>query len=81
MTHLFVAGDDYLQRDAVFGVKPSLVVRLESRDDPATPEPTPREAPTPAPTLEPRPTPVPRSEPAADTQDPGAETDAAPATS
>ena len=38
VTHLFVAGDDYLARDAVFGVKPSLVVRLEARDDPTTPD-------------------------------------------
>jgi protocatechuate 3,4-dioxygenase beta subunit len=44
VTHLFVAGDDYLHRDAVFGVKPSLVVRLESRDDPATPDGKPAPA-------------------------------------
>ena len=29
VTHLFVAGDDYLESDAVYGVKPSLVVALE----------------------------------------------------
>jgi len=27
VTHLFVAGDTYLQSDAVFGVKPSLIVK------------------------------------------------------
>ena len=26
VTHLFIAGDRYLESDAVFGVKPSLVV-------------------------------------------------------
>ena len=30
-THMFVAGDDYLDSDAVFGVKDSLVVRLRAR--------------------------------------------------
>jgi hydroxyquinol 1,2-dioxygenase len=44
VTHLFVAGDDYLHRDAVFGVKPSLVVHLESRDDPTTPDGKPAPA-------------------------------------
>ncbi len=29
ITHLFFDGDEYLQSDAVFGVKPSLVVRPE----------------------------------------------------
>ncbi|TMV93239.1 6-chlorohydroxyquinol-1,2-dioxygenase [Thioclava sp. BHET1] len=29
ITHLFVAGDDYLASDAVFGVKPDLIVGLE----------------------------------------------------
>jgi hydroxyquinol 1,2-dioxygenase len=28
VTHLFAAGDPYLHSDAVFGVKPSLVVQL-----------------------------------------------------
>jgi hydroxyquinol 1,2-dioxygenase len=28
VTHLFVRGDDYLESDAVFGVKPSLIVEL-----------------------------------------------------
>jgi catechol 1,2-dioxygenase len=27
ITHLFVAGDKYLDSDAVFGVKPSLIVK------------------------------------------------------
>jgi catechol 1,2-dioxygenase len=29
VTHLFIEGDEYLESDAVFGVKPSLVVRPE----------------------------------------------------
>lgn len=29
VTHLFAAGDKYLESDAVFGVKPSLIVRFE----------------------------------------------------
>jgi protocatechuate 3,4-dioxygenase beta subunit len=31
ITHLFIAGDQYLASDAVFGVKPSLIVRPEPR--------------------------------------------------
>jgi protocatechuate 3,4-dioxygenase beta subunit len=31
VTHLFFEGDEYLQSDAVFGVKPSLVVRPEKK--------------------------------------------------
>jgi protocatechuate 3,4-dioxygenase beta subunit len=34
-THMFVAGDEYLDSDAVFGVKDSLVVDFVTRDDPA----------------------------------------------
>ncbi|HZP21138.1 MAG TPA: intradiol ring-cleavage dioxygenase [Bauldia sp.] len=33
-THIFVAGDPYLDSDAVFGVKDSLVEPFERRDDP-----------------------------------------------
>jgi protocatechuate 3,4-dioxygenase beta subunit len=32
ITHLFLAGDEYLASDAVFGVKPSLIVRPEPRN-------------------------------------------------
>jgi protocatechuate 3,4-dioxygenase beta subunit len=32
VTHLFLAGDAYLESDAVFGVKPSLIVTPEERD-------------------------------------------------
>jgi catechol 1,2-dioxygenase len=32
VTHLFFEGDEYLESDAVFGVKPSLVVRPESKE-------------------------------------------------
>ena len=32
VTHLFLAGDAYLESDAVFGVKPSLIVAPEERD-------------------------------------------------
>lgn len=41
VTHVFVAGDRYLDSDAVFGVKPSLVARLETRDEPTWPDGTP----------------------------------------
>jgi protocatechuate 3,4-dioxygenase beta subunit len=34
-THIFVAGDPYLESDAVFGVKDSLIVPFVRRDDPA----------------------------------------------
>jgi catechol 1,2-dioxygenase len=33
VTHLFLAGDKYLASDAVFGVKPSLVVAPERHND------------------------------------------------
>jgi protocatechuate 3,4-dioxygenase beta subunit len=33
VTHLFLAGDKYLESDAVFGVKPSLIVRPERHND------------------------------------------------
>jgi hypothetical protein len=32
VTHLFLSGDPYLDGDAVFGVKPSLIVTPEERD-------------------------------------------------
>jgi hydroxyquinol 1,2-dioxygenase len=32
VTHLFIAGDKYLESDAVFGVKPSLIVHPELRE-------------------------------------------------
>jgi hydroxyquinol 1,2-dioxygenase len=32
VTHLFIAGDEYLESDAVFGVKPQLVVSLDHAD-------------------------------------------------
>jgi len=44
VTHLFVAGDEYLESDAVFGVKPSLIVRLQPRDEPTWPDGTPAPA-------------------------------------
>jgi protocatechuate 3,4-dioxygenase beta subunit len=34
-THMFIEGDEYLDSDAVFGVKDSLVVDFVRRDDPA----------------------------------------------
>ena len=34
-THIFVAGDEYLQSDAVFGVKESLVRNFTTITDPA----------------------------------------------
>jgi len=36
-THIFVAGDPYLESDAVFGVKESLIVEFERTNDPQTP--------------------------------------------
>ena len=44
VTHLFIAGDKYLDSDAVFGVKPSLIAPLETRDDPTWPDGTPAPA-------------------------------------
>jgi protocatechuate 3,4-dioxygenase beta subunit len=44
VTHLFVAGDDYLDTDAVFGVKPGLVTRVVARDEPTWPDGTPAPA-------------------------------------
>jgi hydroxyquinol 1,2-dioxygenase len=38
VTHIFVPGDAYLDSDAVFGVKPSLVKEF-ARQDPGTPTP------------------------------------------
>src|SRR5262249_31151486 len=35
-THMFVAGDEYLNSDAVFGVKESLIVPFIAHDDPAS---------------------------------------------
>jgi protocatechuate 3,4-dioxygenase beta subunit len=40
VTHIFVAGDPYLESDAVFGVKPSLVARLETHEEPTWPDGT-----------------------------------------
>jgi catechol 1,2-dioxygenase len=34
-THMFIEGDEYLDSDAVFGVKDSLVVDFVRHDDPA----------------------------------------------
>ena len=44
VTHVFVAGDEYLDSDAVFGVKPSLIARLETHDEPTWPDGTPAPA-------------------------------------
>jgi protocatechuate 3,4-dioxygenase beta subunit len=44
VTHVFAAGDAYLDKDAVFGVKTSLIARLEPHDDPAWPDGTPAPA-------------------------------------
>jgi hydroxyquinol 1,2-dioxygenase len=42
VTHIFVNGDEYLERDSVFGVKQSLIVDFE-RQDTGTPTPDGRE--------------------------------------
>ena len=44
VTHLFVAGGEYLDSDAVYGVKPSLIVRLAARDEPTWPDGSPAPA-------------------------------------
>jgi protocatechuate 3,4-dioxygenase beta subunit len=44
VTHLFVAGDDYLGSDAVFGVKPSLITRVSTHHEPIWPDGTPAPA-------------------------------------
>jgi hydroxyquinol 1,2-dioxygenase len=44
VTHVFVAGDEYLDSDVVFGVKPTLIARLEPRDEPRWPDGTPAPA-------------------------------------
>jgi hydroxyquinol 1,2-dioxygenase len=44
VTHLFIAGDPYLDSDVVYGVKPSLVARLEPHDEPTWPDGTPAPA-------------------------------------
>jgi hydroxyquinol 1,2-dioxygenase len=44
VTHVFVAGDPYLDSDAVFGVKPSLIAQLSSHDEPTWPNGTPAPA-------------------------------------
>jgi len=43
-THLFIAGDPYLDSDAVYGVKPSLIVRLVPHDERTWPDGTPAPA-------------------------------------
>ena len=44
VTHVFIAGDSYLESDAVFGVKPSLIARLVTHEEPSYPDGTPAPA-------------------------------------
>ena len=44
VTHVFIAGDDHLGSDAVFGVKPLLVAPLVPHDEPKYPDGTPAAA-------------------------------------
>lgn len=44
VTHVFAAGDPYLDSDAVFGVKPELITRLEPREDRSYPDGVPAPA-------------------------------------
>jgi protocatechuate 3,4-dioxygenase beta subunit len=44
VTHVFAAGDKYLDSDAVFGVKPSLIAELVPHDEPTWPDGTPAPA-------------------------------------
>jgi hydroxyquinol 1,2-dioxygenase len=41
VTHLFAEGGDYLDSDAVYGVKPSLIVPMVPHDEPTWPDGTP----------------------------------------
>ena len=41
VTHLFTEGGDYLDSDAVYGVKPSLIVPMVPHDEPTYPDGTP----------------------------------------
>jgi hydroxyquinol 1,2-dioxygenase len=45
ITHVFMAGDKYLDSDVVFGVKDELVAKIEKRTDPQTPDGKPVDAP------------------------------------
>lgn len=45
VTHVFVEGDEYLNSDAVFGVKDDLVSRIKRRDDPIMPDGSPASGP------------------------------------
>ena len=45
ITHLFIGGDDYLDSDAVFGVKDELVAEVERRTDAAMPDGKPASGP------------------------------------
>ncbi|UFZ06981.1 intradiol ring-cleavage dioxygenase [Bradyrhizobium ontarionense] len=38
VTHVFIAGDDYLDSDVVFGVKDDLIAQVEQRSDPVMPD-------------------------------------------
>jgi hydroxyquinol 1,2-dioxygenase len=44
VTHLFTEGGDYLDSDAVYGVKPSLIVPMVPHDEPTYPDGTPAPA-------------------------------------
>jgi hypothetical protein len=45
ITHVFMAGDKYLDSDVVFGVKNDLVANIERRTDAKMPDGKPAEAP------------------------------------
>lgn len=45
VTHVFVEGDEYLNSDAVFGVKDDLVSRIKRHDDPIMPDGSPASGP------------------------------------
>jgi hydroxyquinol 1,2-dioxygenase len=44
VTHVFVAGDEHLASDAVFGVKPSLIAPMVTHEEPTYPDGTPAPA-------------------------------------
>jgi len=45
VTHVFIEGDEYLDSDAVFGVKDELVARVERHDEPVMPDGRPGSGP------------------------------------
>ena len=45
ITHVFIEGDEYLDSDAVFGVKDDLISKIEHHDEPVMPDGKPASGP------------------------------------